>query len=87
MVIRKEPIEDTVNPKGISQDDNVNEVETYSHHKTHWTFRDKWYYEGDTNGKNSFTDDSQTVKGNYVKKWRKTGKWRRQILQRIFWCD
>ena len=60
MVIRKEPIGDTVNPRILSQEDNVTDNEKVYLRKTTQTFRNKVDYEGDTDEKSRFTDDSLT---------------------------
>ena len=60
MVLRKEPIGDTANPRKISQEYTVTDVEKGSQHKTPRLFQNKEEYEGDTDEKNRFTDDSRT---------------------------
>ena len=57
LVLRKEPIRDTVNLRKISQEDTVIYPEKGSQHKTSRPFRNKEDYEGDTNEKNSYTND------------------------------
>ena len=57
MVIRKEPIRVTLNPKKLSQEDTVTNVELGNQHKTPRHFWNKEDYEGDTNKNNSFTDN------------------------------
>ena len=59
-VIRKEPIEDTVNPRKISKEDTVTDLEKDSLHKTPPYFLHKLYYEGDTDENNCCSDDSHT---------------------------
>ena len=59
-VQRKEPIRDTVNPRKISQEDNVADSEKGSQHKTPQPFWNKEDYEVDTDERNCFTDDSWT---------------------------
>ena len=53
LVIRKEPIRVTVNPRKLSQEDTVTNVEKCSQHKTPRHFWNKEYDEGDTNENNS----------------------------------
>ena len=57
MVLGKNPIGDTVNPKKIAQEDTVTDVGKCIHHKKPRPSWDKEYYEGDTDKKNRFTDD------------------------------
>ena len=59
-VIRKEPIRDTVNPRKISKEGTVTDVEKYSYYKTLPFFRHKVDYEGDTDEKKRCSDDSRT---------------------------
>ena len=60
LVLRKEPIGDTVNQRKILQEDNVIDPEKGSQHKTSRPYQNKKYYEGDTDGNNCYTDDSRT---------------------------
>ena len=60
MVIRKGPIGDTINPKKISKEDTVTNVERDSLHKTLPHFRQKVDYKSDTYENKHFYDNSQT---------------------------
>ena len=60
-VLIKEPIIDTVNSRKIPQEDTVTDAEKGSQHKTPQNFRHKEYYEGDTDKKKHFTDNSRTA--------------------------
>ena len=57
LVLKKETIGYTVNPRKISQEDTVTDTEKGIQHKTPRPFQNKEYYEGDTNEKKCFIDD------------------------------
>ena len=68
LVLRKELILDTFNPRKISQEDTIIDLEKGSQHKTSRPFWNKEYYEGDTDKNNLYTNDSQTVNDDFVRK-------------------
>ena len=65
--IRKEHIRDTVNPRKISQEDTVTDVEKGIQHKKYRPFQNKEDYEGDTDKNNIFTDDLRTENDDCVR--------------------
>ena len=69
LVLRKEPIRDTVNPRKISHGDTLIDTEKGSQHKTPRPFKNKEDYEGDTDENNCYNYDSQTGDDDCVKKW------------------
>ena len=60
MVIIKESIGDTFNPRKISKEDTVTNLEKCSLNKTPPYFLHKVDYEGDTNENNRCSGDSRT---------------------------
>ena len=68
MVLRKEPIGDTANPRKISQEYTVIDPGKGSQHETSRPFQDKEYYEGDTDEDNCYTDDSWTRNDDCVRR-------------------
>ena len=67
-VLRNELIGDTVNPRKISQESNVIDIEIDSQHKTPQTFLNREYYEVDADKDNRFTDGSRTGNDDCVRK-------------------
>ena len=67
MVIIKESIGDTFNPRKISKEDTVTNLEKCSLNKTPPYFLHKVDYEGDTNENNRCYDDSPTETDDYVR--------------------
>ena len=67
LILRKEPIPETVNPRKIDHEDYLMPPEKESPHKMSRPFRRKEDYEGDINEENRNTDYSRSNKGDFVK--------------------